>query len=66
MLIRWITVYRVSVFPILPRSPESLSSFLICNRSTIPEIKRKKSITLEYGNSLAVESKQKRSGKEKP
>ena len=38
--------YQVSMFPILPRSPESLSSSLICSRSTIPKKKKKNDIFL--------------------
>lgn len=34
------------MFPILPRSPESLSSSLICSRSTIPKKKKKNDIFL--------------------
>ena len=43
------------MFPILPRSPESLSSSLICSRNTIPEKKQKKwslyeKVNLKFAN----------------
>ena len=37
------------MFPILPRSPESLSSSLICSKNTMPKKKKKKNDLACYG-----------------
>lgn len=39
--------YQVSMFPILPRSPESLSSSLICSRNTMPKKKKKNDLVMD-------------------
>ena len=39
--------YQVSMFPILPRSPESLSSSLICRRNTMPKKKKKNDLVMD-------------------
>ena len=45
------------MFPILPRSPESLSSSLICSRNTIPEKKQKNDHFMTYLKRVDMNSK---------